>query len=164
MKTALTDNRRESRDSGSRFPLSDVQRLGRQLPGPLQLRVHDIQKRWLAAVIAVAACTALLGCGTVSRSVSLESDQPAGIDYDTWVRFTEQAFWFNHDLLDRYALKPAATVWHEAVPDLVSQSLGHAFDNLDGPMPKHNEPEGLSLTWSDSFLRSALQVHVHFFR
>ncbi len=89
--------------------------------------------QWLAAVLIAAAATTVLGCGTVSRSAALESDQPAGIDYDPWVRFNEQAFWFNHDVLDRYALKPAATVWHEAVPDLVSQSLGHAFDNLDGP-------------------------------
>jgi phospholipid-binding lipoprotein MlaA len=89
--------------------------------------------RWLAAFIVAAASTTLVGCSTVSRSAALESDQPPGIDYDPWVRFNEQTFWFNHDLLDRYALKPAATAWHEAVPDLVSQSLGHAFDNLDTP-------------------------------
>jgi phospholipid-binding lipoprotein MlaA len=49
------------------------------------------------------------------------------------VRLNEKTFWFNYDLLDHYVLKPAAIVWHEAVPDLVSQSLGHAFDNLEGP-------------------------------
>ncbi len=90
--------------------------------------------RWLAAVIvAAAASTTLLGCSAASRSAALESDQPAELDYDPWVRFNEQTFWFNHDVLDRYALKPVATVWHEAVPDLVSQSLGNAFDNLEGP-------------------------------
>jgi phospholipid-binding lipoprotein MlaA len=89
--------------------------------------------RWLAIIILAATSITFVGCGTVTRSAALESDQPAGIDYDPWVRFNEQTFWFNHDLLDRYALKPAATLWHEAVPDLVSQSLGHAFDNLDTP-------------------------------
>jgi phospholipid-binding lipoprotein MlaA len=87
---------------------------------------------WVLAVMVAIAST-FLGCGTVSRSVALESDQPAGLDYDPWVRLNEKTFWFNYDLLDHYALKPAATVWHEAVPDLVSQSLGHAFDNLEGP-------------------------------
>jgi phospholipid-binding lipoprotein MlaA len=89
--------------------------------------------RWPAATPIAAVSTSLLGCSTMSRSVAFESDQPAEIDYDPWVRFNERTFWFNHDLLDRYALKPAATVWHEAVPDLVSQSLAHAFDNLDTP-------------------------------
>jgi phospholipid-binding lipoprotein MlaA len=100
---------------------------------PMVLLMKTRWSQWLAAILIAAASTTVLGCGTVSRSAALESDQPTGIDYDPWVRFNEQAFWFNHDLLDHYALKPAATVWHEAVPDLVSQSLGHAFDNLDGP-------------------------------
>jgi hypothetical protein len=37
---------------------------------------------WVAAVMVAIASTAFLGCGTVSRSVALESDQPAGLDYD----------------------------------------------------------------------------------
>src|SRR5216683_1768832 len=54
MKATLQDNRRESHvDSGSRSPLSAVQRPGRKLPGPLQLRVHDIRKRY-GATDAVA--------------------------------------------------------------------------------------------------------------
>lgn len=88
---------------------------------------------WIAAVMVAIASTAFPGCGTVTRSVALESDQPAQVDYDPWVGLNEKTFWFNYDLLDHYALKPAATVWHETVPDLVSQSLGHAFYNLEGP-------------------------------
>ncbi len=98
--------------------------------------VSPMRSRWsrrFAAVLVAAVSTSLLGCGTVARSAPLESDQPAESDYDPLVRFNEQTFWFNHDLLDRYALKPAATVWHEAVPDLVSHSLGNAFDNLETP-------------------------------
>jgi phospholipid-binding lipoprotein MlaA len=55
------------------------------------------------------------------------------MDYDPWERFNEKTFWFNHDVLDRYALKPAATVWQKTLPDPMRQSLASAFDNLAMP-------------------------------
>src|SRR5579863_6981403 len=47
MKAMLRDNRRESQsEPGSRSPLSAVQPPPRKPPGPLRLRVHDLQKRY----------------------------------------------------------------------------------------------------------------------
>ncbi len=54
MKATLQYNRRESQsDSGTRSPLSAVQRPSLKIPGPIELRVHDIRKRY-GATDAVA--------------------------------------------------------------------------------------------------------------
>jgi len=45
-----------------------------------------------------------------------------GINYHQWERFNEKAFWFNHDVLDRYVVKPAATVWAKTSPDSVRRN------------------------------------------
>ncbi len=56
-----------------------------------------------------------------------------GIDYDPWESFNEKTFYFNFNILDHYALKPAAEGWSKAFPDPVRQSLANAFDNLAMP-------------------------------
>ena len=56
------------------------------------------------------------------------------MDYDPWESLNEKTFSFNFNVLDRYALKPAAKLWSEALPEPVRQSLANAFDNL--AMPK----------------------------
>jgi phospholipid-binding lipoprotein MlaA len=56
-----------------------------------------------------------------------------GQDYDPWEPFNDQMFSFNHDVLDRFVLKPAATAWDRAFPDAARQALGRAFDNLGMP-------------------------------
>lgn len=60
-----------------------------------------------------------------------ETRQPA--DYDPWEPFNERTFWFNHDVLDRFVVKPVATVWDTVLPDPVQRSLERAFSNLDMP-------------------------------
>jgi phospholipid-binding lipoprotein MlaA len=60
------------------------------------------------------------------------------MDYDPWERFNEKTFWFNHDVLDRYALKPVATVWSK-IPDPMRQGLANAFHNLAMPDRLVNE-------------------------
>jgi phospholipid-binding lipoprotein MlaA len=55
------------------------------------------------------------------------------MDYDPWEPFNERTFAFNFDVLDRYGLKPVATVWAHA-PLAVRDSLANAFYNL--AMPK----------------------------
>src|SRR5438128_8047803 len=40
-----------------------------------------------------------------------------GQDYDPWEPFNDQMFSFNHDVLDRFVLKPAATAWDRPFPD-----------------------------------------------
>jgi phospholipid-binding lipoprotein MlaA len=55
-------------------------------------------------------------------------------DYDPWQRFNEKMFFFNHDVLDHYLLKPVATGWSKVLPDCGKRALDRAFDNL--AMPK----------------------------
>ena len=66
------------------------------------------------------------------------TDATDGMDYDPWERFNEKTFWFNHDVLDRYALKPVATVWAK-IPDPVRHGLANAFHNLAMPDRLVNE-------------------------
>ncbi|HZP43986.1 MAG TPA: VacJ family lipoprotein [Candidatus Binatia bacterium] len=57
----------------------------------------------------------------------------ASDDYDPWQPFNEKMFFFNHDILDRYIMKPVATGWDKVVPDVAKHALDHAFDNLGMP-------------------------------
>lgn len=62
---------------------------------------------------------------------SLEDDDHD--DYDPWQSFNEPMFRFNHDVLDRFVLKPMATAWDTVLPDPAQRAIGRAFDNLDMP-------------------------------
>jgi phospholipid-binding lipoprotein MlaA len=53
-------------------------------------------------------------------------------EYDPWEPFNRQMFAFNRQL-DRFVLKPVATVWDRALPDLAQESLGNFFSNLSMP-------------------------------
>ncbi len=50
---------------------------------------------------------------------------------DPWEPFNSKMFWFNHDVLDRYVLKPVARAWNFALPDVVQRSLRNAVDNTN---------------------------------
>jgi len=54
-------------------------------------------------------------------------------EYDPWEPFNEKMFSFNHDVFDRFLLKPVATAWNKVVPDWLQDSLGNAIDNLGMP-------------------------------
>jgi phospholipid-binding lipoprotein MlaA len=111
----------------------------------------------LALVVIAVASITLLGCSVrregpgerdrelsdvapvpVTGAESQTADATDGIDYDPWERFNEKTFWFNHDVLDRYALKPVATVWAK-IPDPARQGLANAFHNLAMPDRLVNE-------------------------
>jgi phospholipid-binding lipoprotein MlaA len=62
------------------------------------------------------------------------SDPSEGVDYDPWEAFNEETFSFNFNVLDHYALRPAAKVWSAVLPQPARQGLANAFDNL--AMPK----------------------------
>src|ERR1700723_2985588 len=100
---------------------------------------------WVAVVVVTVASITLLGCrgrrkgsgerasqlsdvapSTAPEAESRTADATDGMDYDPWERFNEKTFWFNHDVLDRYALKPVATVWAK-IPDPMRQGLANAF-------------------------------------
>ena len=47
-------------------------------------------------------------------------------------RINDKTFYFNFNLADHYAIKPAAKVWSQ-LPEQFRQSLANAFYNLDMP-------------------------------
>jgi phospholipid-binding lipoprotein MlaA len=116
----------------------------------LYTRAHSLP-RVVAALIALCAL-GLFGCSaqndssrmpfTQAEEAALASDSPAPLrtpggsqtmDYDPWESFNERTFSFNFNVLDRYALKPAAKVWSRALPEEVRHRLANAFDNLGMP-------------------------------
>jgi phospholipid-binding lipoprotein MlaA len=77
-----------------------------------------------------------------AERAAVASDQPArhrtdeseGMDYDPWESVNARTFDFNFNVVDHYALKPAAKVWARALPQYVRHGLANMFDNL--AMPK----------------------------
>ena len=63
---------------------------------------------------------------------SLEDIEEYEPEYDPWEPFNQKMFSFNRQV-DRFVLKPVATVWNTIVPDLVQQSVRNAFDNVTMP-------------------------------
>ncbi len=93
----------------------------------------------LAVAAALFVSIGLTGCSTHSSArdeQALASDLPSaseGIDYDPWESFNDKTFYFNFNLADHYAIKPAAKVWSDVLPGQVRQSLANAFYNLEMP-------------------------------
>lgn len=94
---------------------------------------------WLVAYLAIAVgCARAPGVpgpdgsprGTVETETSALDDAP---DYDPWQPFNEAMFSFNHDILDRWLVKPLATGWEKVVPQPARRALARALDNLDMP-------------------------------
>ena len=82
----------------------------------------------LLVVIALASSAAVGVASADDDSAAVVSD-----DYDPWRSFNEKMFFFNHDVLDRYLLKPVAKGWNRALPDVAKRALDRAFDNLGMP-------------------------------
>src|ERR1700756_1226554 len=61
------------------------------------------------------------------------AEQDLSDDYDPWQGVNEKMFFFNHDILDRYLLKPVATARSKVLPDVAKRGLDRAFDNLGTP-------------------------------
>ena len=97
----------------------------------------------LLCILVVSGCSSQDNSSRRSYSSSekaaLASDEPGrheteGLDYDPWEQVNTQTFDFNFNVLDRYALKPAAKVWARAVPQSVRHGVANMFDNI--AMPK----------------------------
>ena len=74
--------------------------------------------------------------GDAQERAALASDLPSpseGMDYDPWESFNDKTFYFNFDLADHYAIRPAAKVWADVLPQKLRQSLANAFYNLAMP-------------------------------
>ena len=89
-------------------------------------------------IISLVGCSGQRDPSRVSDAqerAALASDMPSpseGIDYDPWESFNDKTFYFNFNLADHYAIKPAAKVWSR-IPDQMRQSLANAFYNLAMP-------------------------------
>ncbi|MBX7144001.1 MAG: VacJ family lipoprotein [Oligoflexia bacterium] len=66
----------------------------------------------------------LVGCSSITPS------DPAR---DPWERMNRGTFWFNEQA-DRYAIKPVATVYDEALPQEAKSGVGNFFSNLRYPI------------------------------
>src|SRR5262245_20690538 len=96
---------------------------------------------WLAVVMAgCARSVAVPGMeGRMPRQDLVHADPlEEGDDYDPWRRFNEPMFSFNHDILDRYIVKPTAEGWEKVMPEAARRSVSRLFDNLDMPPPLVN--------------------------
>ncbi len=92
--------------------------------------------------LTILVLTTVFAAGMASRATGAEDDPQQPIadteldlpdDYDPWQGFNEKMFFFNHDILDRYVLKPVATGWGKVLPDVGKRGLDRAFDNLGMP-------------------------------
>jgi phospholipid-binding lipoprotein MlaA len=125
---------------------------GRVTRRPLALSARARSFRLLAVAVALPYGFLLSSCFSQENSsrrayspaekASLASDEPVrhratdeneGMDYDPWEPVNERTFDFNFNVLDRYALKPAAEVWARALPQSVRHGLANMFDNLGMP-------------------------------
>ena len=100
---------------------------------------------WLFAVVMAVGCAHSPGVGggagaadavhtpRLLQTADLADESSDAEDYDPWQPFNEKMFTFNHDILDRYLLKPAATGWSKIMPVVVRQSFARFFDNLEMP-------------------------------
>lgn len=66
-------------------------------------------------------------------STQTDKEEEEMAEYDPWEPYNEKMFSFNHDVFDRFFLKPVATAWDTVVPDWMQTSLVNAFDNLGMP-------------------------------
>jgi len=99
---------------------------------PIRLRAVLLRTVFvLTAVFAAAASPAT--AGEVPQAAIADADAGITEDYDPWQRFNEKMFFFIHDVLDHYLLKPVATVWNKLLPDCGKRGLDRAFDNLGMP-------------------------------
>src|SRR5215813_5554407 len=73
-----------------------------------------------------------VGAARLGQADALDEGDEAE-DYDPWQPFNEKMFSFNHDVLDRYLVKPAAQGWSHIMPTVARQSISRLFDNLDMP-------------------------------
>jgi hypothetical protein len=91
----------------------------------------------LLTLAFLAGCTrapgAPVGRDGTRRGVTESSYDEDAPDYDPWQPFNEVMFSFNHDVLDRFLVKPAATGWEAITPLPVRRSIARAFDNLEMP-------------------------------
>ena len=93
-------------------------------------------RRWVkltvgfVTLLVISADAAYLG---EAAAAEREAVAERVAESDPWEPFNSKTFWFNHDVLDRYVLKPVAQAWNFVLPDAVQRSLRNAIDNTNMP-------------------------------
>jgi phospholipid-binding lipoprotein MlaA len=113
---------------------------GRTLP-VVNHSIRNVTRMRLLALVAVAfavGCARAPGvpgpAGNVRSPILPEaSELDDTADYDPWQPFNEVMFSFNHDVLDRFLVKPVATAWDTVIPRPARRAFARAIDNLDMP-------------------------------
>lgn len=80
-------------------------------------------------IIAVSTATVSSVSDAAAADIRAETEG----ELDPWEPFNSKMFSFNHDILDRYILKPVARAWNFVLPDAVQRSLRNAVDNTNMP-------------------------------
>jgi ABC-type transporter lipoprotein component MlaA len=77
------------------------------------------------ASIGLAVAFIIFGATGISMAGEASSSNTAAMaqeefESDPWEPFNSKMFFFNHDILDQYILKPVAKGWNLVLPDVVS--------------------------------------------
>jgi len=93
---------------------------------------------WLRPLVGLVVVLAMAGCARSSGSLARNSidsgtEDVVEEDYDPWQPFNEAMFDFNHDVLDRWIVKPLATGWATVTPPIARRSVARILDNIDMP-------------------------------
>lgn len=103
-------------------------------------RVTKKSRQWvvsfigLAVLVGLSATNSLTVAPASAAEESLASRSEGSVpgqdfDQDPWEPFNEAMFTFNRQV-DRFLIKPVATIWDALLPHPVRRSLGNAFDNI----------------------------------
>jgi phospholipid-binding lipoprotein MlaA len=88
---------------------------------------RPLLSRFAASLSLLAVAVFLGGCATTQADGTPRPRNP-----DPFESVNRGVFKFN-DTLDRYALRPAATVYRDYTPKVVQTGVGNFFDNLGNP-------------------------------
>ncbi|HXJ33429.1 MAG TPA: VacJ family lipoprotein [Candidatus Eisenbacteria bacterium] len=86
----------------------------------------------LVVVVAMAGCARPSGLARNAIDTGPD-DAVLQEDYDPWQPFNEAMFDFNHDVLDRWIVKPLATGWAAVTPPIARRSVARVLNNIDMP-------------------------------
>src|SRR5262245_48556147 len=98
---------------------------------------------WLVAILLAAGCARSPGVGVAGDGghrllqPTTEVDQSADLeepeDWDPFQPFNERMFAFNHDILDRWLIRPVATGWSKIMPEVARRGFGRMLHNVEMP-------------------------------
>lgn len=94
-----------------------------------------VKRAWLGLAFGVIML-GMVGSAAVSEASDIVAEGREPVEQeekeaDPWEPFNSRMFWFNHDVLDQYVLKPLAKGWSFILPDVARRSLRNTVDNTN---------------------------------